>query len=151
MTRTDILIGLILLGLLAFSGSMQMGMKGEPLLVMLVFGVLTLLSLLMNLQIANRMFMLLFGVILAMAYFVLTFMLASSMTDPFVDSNGVVHATMPTGELFLGLLSSLILTPWTMLKFYKLQWHHRTIKIVIMALFCLMMAVIYYVSEVRYW
>lgn len=152
MKKYDILISSVLACLLVFSGIMQMYLKTEPQVVMLVFGVTTLIILFLDQKrLANGMFIALFGVLLAALYFILMVALAGSMSDPHIDELGRKRPTMPMVEFFLGLLGALILTPLTISAFFKTRWDHRNIKIAASALFCAITAVIFIVREVRYW
>ena len=152
MKKIDILISVVLACLLIFSGVVQTSLKGAPQIVMLVWGGLTLLSLLMSQgRVANFMFTVLFGTLLAVAYFALIFLFASWMSDPYIDSEGIRRHPMPTGELLLGFVGAFVLTPFTIFTFRKIHWHHRGIKIAASALFCVITAVVFIVTEVRYW
>ena len=152
MKKTDILISVVLACLLIFSGVVQTSLKGAPQIVMLVWGGLTLLSLLMSQgRVANFMFTVLFGTLLAVAYFALIFLFTSWMSDPYIDSEGIRRHPMPTGELLLGFVGASVLTPFTISIYRKTHWHHRGIKIAASALFCAITAVVFIVTEVRYW
>ena len=152
MKKIDILISGVLACLLIFSGVVQASLKGAPQIVMLVWGGLTLLSLLMNQgRVANFMFTVLFGILLAAAYFALIFLFTSWMSGPYIDSKGIRRHPMPTGELFLGFVGALVLTPFVISTYRKTHWHHRGIKITASALFCAITAVVFIVTEVRYW
>lgn len=152
MKKIDILISGVLACLLIFLGVVQASLKGAPQIVMLVWGGLTLVSLLMSQgRVANFMFTVLFGTLLAVAYFALIFLFTGWMSGPYIDSEGIGRHPMPTGELFLGFVGALVLTPFTISTYRKTHWHHRGIKITASALFCAITAVVFIVTEVRYW
>jgi glucan phosphoethanolaminetransferase (alkaline phosphatase superfamily) len=149
MNKIDILISGILACLIILSGVMQMSLKGSPQIVMLIWSALTLLSLLISQgRVASFMFTILFGTLLAAAYFALGYTFAGWMSSLHINPEEIEHPSMPLGQVLLGFVGTLILTPLTI---YHKHWHHRGIKITASALFFIITTVVFIVTEVRYW
>lgn len=132
----DIIIGLVFIGLLIGSASVQPPLKEEPQIIMLLFGGLTLASFFTKAKaISTVLFYLFLGTLLFINYTILTIIIISKI-NPINSRPDILYG-------FWSFLSALLLTPVTIIIYHQLQMRNRIIEIAGTALFILITTITY--------
>lgn len=148
---SDIVIGLLFVGLVIGTAMMQVHLKSGPQLLMLVFGLIVLASLLAGKHFKTPVpFYLFIGAMVFTNAFMLTTHFANVMNPDsgwIVDSNGVRQRVMNMTWIW-GVLSGLILTPLAILVYHKFIKRQPILEISTTVLFLVLTAMVYVQHEI---
>ena len=148
---SDIVIGILFIGLIIGTAMMQGHLKNGPQIIMLVFGLMTLASLFARKHFKTPvLFYLLIGAMVFTNVFMLTTNLANVMNPDsgwIIDSNGVRQRVMNMTWIW-GVLSGLILTPFAIFAYHKFIEPKPVLEISITLVFLVVTTVIYVQNEI---
>jgi len=147
---SDILIGILFVGLIIGTGFMLTQLKREPQIYMLLFGLLTLGTLLAKQTfITSIPFYILLGVMLYVNIFILTSLtvnIISPDNDWVVDTNGERHKVMQMNWIW-GVLTGLSLSLLTILLYHKKVKRNKILEISLTTIFIILTAIVYIKHE----
>lgn len=147
---SDILIGLLFAGLIVGTGFMQTQLKNQPQIYMLLFGLLTLGSLLAKQTFNTSVpFYILLGTMLYINIFILTNRIVTIISPNDVwgaDTNGERHRVMPMNWVW-GVLTGLVLSPLAIMLYHKKVKRNKRLEISLTTIFIVLTAIIYIKHE----
>ena len=148
---SDIVIGLLFVGLVIGTAMMQGHLKSGPQLLMLVFALIVLASLLAGKHFKTPvLFYLFIGAMVFTNVFMLTTHLANVINPDIgwiVDSNGVRQRVMNMTWIW-GVLSGLILAPLAILAYHKFIKRQPILEISTVVLFLVLTTMVYVQHEI---
>ncbi len=148
---SDILIGLIFAGLIIGTGFMQTGLKSGPQIVMLLFGLLTLGSLLAKQPFNTSIpFYILLGTMMFVNIFIMTGLITDVLSPDDVrpvDTKVERHYVMQMNWIW-GVLATLVLSPLTLLLYHKKIQRNKVLEISLTTIFIILTAIIYIKNEI---
>jgi hypothetical protein len=148
---SDTLIGILFVGLIIGTGFMLTQLKSEPQIYMLLFGLLTLGTLLAKQTFKTSIpFYILLGVMLYVNIFILsslTINIISPDNGWVVDTNGERHKVMQTNWIW-GVLAGLIISPLAILLYYKKVKRNKILEISLTTIFIILTAIVYIKNEI---
>jgi hypothetical protein len=147
----DLLTGLFFAGLIIGTGVMQTQLKNGVQVYMLLFGVVTLASLVAKQPFKTSIpFYILLGAMLYVNSFIMTNVLVDILNPDdgqFVDTTtGERHRVMQMNWVW-GVLAGFVLTPLALIIYHKSQ-RNKVLEISLTAIFILVTAIIYIINEV---
>ena len=143
---SDVLTGLLFVGLIIGTGFMQTQLKNEPQIYMLLFGLMTLGSFFAKQPFTTSIpFNILLGIMLYINIFILTNIIVNTISPDdgwFVDKNGERHRVMQMNWIW-GVLSGLILSPLTIVLYHKKIERNKALEVSLTTIFIILTAIIY--------
>ena len=148
---SDLVIALLFLGLVIGTAMMQGHLKNGPQLLMLVFGLVTVASLIARKHFKTPVFFYLFlGAMVFLNVFMLTTHLANVLNPEsgwIIDSNGVRQRVMNMTWIW-GVLSGLILTPLAILAYHRFVQRKPILEISLTVVFLVVTTIVYVQHEI---
>ena len=148
---SDILIGLLFAGLIIGTGFMLTQLKNEPLIYMLLFGLLALGALFAkNTFNTSIPFYILLGTMFHINIFILTNHIVNIISPDdgwIVDTNGEKHWLMQMNWIW-GILVGLVLSPLTIALYHKKVKRNKILEISLTTVFIILTAIIYIKHEI---
>jgi hypothetical protein len=148
---SDILIGLLFAGLIIGTGFMQTGLKHDPQVFMLLFGLLTLGSLYDTQPSKTSIpFYILLGTMLYINIFILNELIVNTISPNngwFVDSNGEKRRVMQMNWIW-GVLAGFVLSPVIIIFYHKKVRRNKVLEIAFTTIFIILTAIIYIKNEI---
>jgi hypothetical protein len=149
---SDTLIGLLFAGLIIGTGFMQTQLKNEAQICMLLFGALTLGSLVAKKPFKTSIpFYILLGTMLYINIFILTNYTVNRISPDdgwFVDNDGERHRVMQMNWIW-GVLTGLVLSPLTIVLYHKKIKRNKLLEISLTSIFIILTAIIYTKHVIR--
>ena len=148
---SDILIGLLFVGLIIGTGFMQTQLKNGPQIFMLLFGLFTLGSLFAKQPFKTPIpFYILLGVMLCINIFILTSLIVSTLMPDngwVVDNNGERHRVMSMSWMW-GVLAGLVISPVVVFLYHRKIQRNKILEISLTTVFIISTAIIYITHEI---
>ncbi|HTO16755.1 MAG TPA: hypothetical protein VLZ83_13380 [Edaphocola sp.] len=143
---SDLLIGLLFIGLIIGTGFMQTQLKSDIQIYMLLFGLMTLGSLLAQTHIKTSIpFYILLGTMLYVSIFIMTNIilnLLSSNDVLLVDNNGARHLLIQRNAIW-GVFAGIMLSPLIVFLYHKKIKRNKVLEISLTTIFIIITAIIY--------
>ena len=148
---SDILIGLLFIGLVIGTAIVQTHLKNKPQIIMIGFGLLTLASLFARKPFKTSIpFYILLGTMIYINVFIVTnfFLNVISPDDGWVvDNNGERNCVMQMNWIW-GVLSGTIISLLTILVYHKFIKRNRLLEISLTTIFITVTIIIYVIYEI---
>ena len=148
---SHILTGLLFAGLIIGTGFMQTELKSTPQLFMLLFGLLTLGSLVAKQPFKTSiLFYILLEVMLFISIFILTSLIVNTiMPDDgwVVDDKGERYRVMEMNWMW-GVLAGLVISPAVVFLYHRKIQRNKVLEISLTAIFIISTAIIYITHEI---
>ena len=148
---SDVLLGLVFIGLIIGTGSMQSHLKEGPQIFILLFGLIALASLLVKPSFFTSIpFYILLGIMIFINALLLTNFfvnLANPHAGWFTDNHGVKHRAMHMNWVW-GVISGIISSILALFFYHKLIKRNRNLEISLITIFIVVTAIIYVKNEI---
>jgi hypothetical protein len=148
---SDILIGILFVGLIIGTGFMQTQLKNELQIYMLLFGLLTLGSLYAKHPLKTSIpFYILLGIMLYINIFILTNQIVNIIRPDdgwVIDNDGERHRVMQMNWVWVAL-AGLVLSPLTIILYHKKIKRSKVLEISLTTIFIILTALIYIKHEI---
>lgn len=147
--KLNIFIGLFFVVLLIGMGILQTHLKSKPQILMLIFGLITLISFILKLpKTSTWLFYILIGTMLFVSYFTLVDKIIDFLNPNrgWVEYQGERYRVMDMNWIW-GVFFGFILSPLTIILYHKKKLRNRSLEIGLLTFFLVITSVIYIVNE----
>ncbi len=148
---SDILTGFLFAALIIGTGIMQTELKNIPQVLMLLFGLLTLGSLVAKQPFKTSiLFYILMGVMLFISIFILTNLIVNTILPDdgwVIDNNGERYRVMSMNWMW-GVLAGLVISPAVVFLYHRKIQRNKVLEISLTAIFIISTSIIYITHEI---